>query len=508
MNNPIDNRLGMFNSKRVEILQTVKSRLLSQYIREGLVAEVLQEAVFYEFKRLSNGPDKARGHWRTIARRLSSAGESERVQILQELLSYFCDDIVGNFDGRVYWFAQGVLPPAMSFMLSPVRSVKMGVKAFSKLSGRVVVDGAVDEVKHHFRNSTVIVAPTHTSNLDSVVLGLALEKEGLPPVTYGAGKNLFTNPFLSFFMRNLGAYRVDRRLRFRLYKDVLKTYSSVLIEFGFHSLFFPGGTRCRSNVVESSLKLGLLGTAVSAYRQTLMGGDKRPVVIVPATINYRLVLEAESLIEDHLSADGKERYMVSDDEFSRVGRVVDFARKMVAMDAPMVLRLGRPLNVLGGEWDGRELADYFVGPDESITTDSEREKEYTRRVGDNLIRAFQKDTVLHDTNVVCRVMFEQACRVWGTSDIYQLMRFSPEDVSLPIAALNSKVAVFCENHKSNVFVRGREPSRFAQDGLKALQTYHQRDVIEVVGSRVVLKDWKLLYYYYNRTRGFEVLDEP
>ena len=82
--------------------------------------------------------------------------------------------------------------------------------------------------------------------MDSPAIGLRPAcARGLPPTTYGAGKNLFSNPFISFFMRNLGAYRVDRRLRFELYKDVLKEYSTVLLEHGYHSLFFPGGTRCR-----------------------------------------------------------------------------------------------------------------------------------------------------------------------------------------------------------------------------------------------------------------------
>ena len=102
----------------------------------------------------------------------------------------------------------------------------------------------------------MIHVPTHLSNLDSVVFGFALERGGLPPATYGAGKNLFTNPVLSYFMHNLGAYRVDRRLRHALYKDVLKAYSCVLIERGFHSLFFPGGTRSRSGGVERRAQAG------------------------------------------------------------------------------------------------------------------------------------------------------------------------------------------------------------------------------------------------------------
>ena len=56
-------------------------------------------------------------------------------------------------------------------------------------------------------------------------------------------------PVLGFFMRNCGAYRVDRRIRHELYKDVLKTYSQVILERGYHSMFFPGGTRspCGAN---------------------------------------------------------------------------------------------------------------------------------------------------------------------------------------------------------------------------------------------------------------------
>ena len=127
-----------------------------------------------------------------------------------------------------------------------------------------------------------------------------LERAGLPPATYGAGKNLFTNPLLSFFMHNLGAYRVDRRLKHVLYKDVLKAYSCVLIENGYHSLFFPGGTRSRSGGVERRLKLGLAGTGIEAFARTAAQGRPRKVFFVPSTINYLLTLEAETLIDDFL----------------------------------------------------------------------------------------------------------------------------------------------------------------------------------------------------------------
>ena len=74
---------------------------------------------------------------------------------------------------------------------------------------------------------------------------------GFPPVIYGAGKNLFTNPIISFFMHNLGAYRVDRRIRVSLYKDVLKLYSQVMIERGYHSrCFFRAERVAGSGMIE------------------------------------------------------------------------------------------------------------------------------------------------------------------------------------------------------------------------------------------------------------------
>ena len=99
-------------------------------------------------------------------------------------------------------------------------------------------------------------------------------------------------------MHNMGAYRVDRRIRARLYKDVLKAYASVMVERGYHSLFFPGGTRSRSGLIEQRLKLGLLGSAVEAFSRNQVQGLERRVYIVPTTINYALVLEAETLVEE------------------------------------------------------------------------------------------------------------------------------------------------------------------------------------------------------------------
>ncbi len=81
--------------------------------------------------------------------------------------------------------------------------------------------------------------------LPVLAAGYAIYMAGLPPVCYGAGLNLFYNKFLGFFMNRLGAYKVDRRKKHSLYKNVLKEYAAVSMELGYDNLFFPGGTRSR-----------------------------------------------------------------------------------------------------------------------------------------------------------------------------------------------------------------------------------------------------------------------
>ena len=265
------------------------------------------------------------------------------------------------------------------------------------------------------------MVPTHSSNLDSIVLGWSFVHAQLPPCTYGAGKNLFTNPILGYFMRNLGAHRVDRRLRHVLYKDVLKLYSQVLIERGYHSLFFPGGTRSRSGKIEQHLKLGLLGSALSAFSERLRRGDERPIYIVPCTISYPLVLEAETLIEDYLKEEGQARYIIDDDEFSRFGRIVQYAARVMALQTTMVIRYGQPMDVFGNaiQSDGRSVSPTgqvidpvgYLCRDGELTVDNARDAEYTRQTGAAVAESFLRETVILPTHFLGWLLFERERRL-------------------------------------------------------------------------------------------------
>jgi glycerol-3-phosphate O-acyltransferase len=359
-----------------------------------------------------------------------------------------------------------------------------------------------------------VVVPTHLSNLDSPLVGFALERAGLPPMTYGAGKNLFSSPLTAFFMARLGAYKVDRRLNFRLYKEVLKTFSQVILERGLHSIFFPGGTRSRSGAVERKLKLGLAGTALSAYIEQLRTGGNKRYWFVPLTLNQPLVLEAETLIEDHLREVGKSRYIIEDDEFSRLGRVATFARKLLTMDQAIEVRFGAPRDPFGNPVDAEgESLDgrgKHIDTRRYVLVNGEpahhrgRDEEYTRELGARIATDFARYSSYFPTHLVAHVLFGALERELPTLDVYQRLRH-PRALSVPLGVVAERVdrvreAVRKHPALGQLSARAQAAagSQVVLEALDAFAGYHTQPAAVLEGNSVVLKDRELLLYYRNR----------
>jgi glycerol-3-phosphate O-acyltransferase len=521
-----ENRLAHFNAERAAIVAEVERRVLASRLaaagrgRDASLEYVLNDVAFQEIRRLerglaSAGERKRIGAWHDLARRLGTMTDDEKRVRLGRLIAEYAHDIAGSFNPRVYRFATRLMPPLLSSLLAP-GSIAQGVTALGDLSGKVVIDGPLEHIRACADRGTLVVTPTHSSNMDSVVFGWSLYRSGLPPCTYGAGKNLFTNPFISFFMHNLGAYRVDRRIGNAVYKDVLKTYSQVLLERGYHSLFFPGGTRSRSGSVEKKLKLGLLSTALAAYERKLEDGQaEKRVYVVPATINYALTLEAETLVDDFLAEEGRHRYIIEDDEFSRLGRIVDFSRRIMSLDGSLVIRYGAPLDVFGNAVDERgdsrdqrgrvvDPAGYVTGDDGRVSHDAQRDAEYTRALGDELVRRFRRTSAFMPTNLVARVLFDRIAERMGTRDIYRMLRglegeAEVGEVRAGLARLGRALAQNVELGAVADRWRDARPGDILDDALRMFRGYHTRPVVDREGDRLIARDLRLLYYYRNRT---------
>lgn len=526
---PEDPAIFWFNSERDDIVREVAERVAEAHAGSREAMELaLNDAAYHEIRRLEQqgGAEAAEQlpYWRGLSRRIARMTDEEKRQALHDLTKRLASDVAGNFDPRVYNMAKHLVPRLLAGVMQP-SSLPSELLPKRGSQGSVIdrllrVEGDTQALGALEKTGTLVYVPTHSSNLDSIVLGRALEVAGLSPVIYGAGKNLFTNPIISFFMHNLGAYRVDRRVRASLYKEVLKVYSQVMIERGYHSLFFPGGTRSRSNLIESHLKLGLAGSAVNAFSNNRVHGVLRDVYFVPTTINYELVLEAETLIEDWLQAAGQARYIIEDDEFSRVDRWVAFFRKVVSLEAPCVIRFGDPIDCFGNPVDaqGRSIgpAGLPIDPGTYVlrrgkpVLDPVRDAAYTRDLGEILVRRYRQETVVMATAIVAHVLYRRLVSRTLGMDLFARLRLRGEvtlgrdEVIREVGTLRDRLVELQRQGRVRVYedLVDADPEAIVERALTVWSGYHTKVAAKDLGAEITAEDPTLLLYYQNRLVPF------
>ncbi|MCA9628535.1 MAG: 1-acyl-sn-glycerol-3-phosphate acyltransferase, partial [Myxococcales bacterium] len=438
---------------RERIQLEVTSRVLERHMAlaatgPDYLATLINDTIYHERRRLERDPPKGdeASFYAGLAKRLPRASQLEHKQMLEEMLRRFAAEVVGNFDERVYRLSTSVVPTGLSLLLKASSAAGprdlLSMDGISVVRDHIEVQGEVEHVKSLLNKGTLMVVPTHSSHLDSIVLGYAAHLLELPPLLYGAGLNLFTNPLISFFMNNLGAYRVDRKKSASIYKEVLKEYATVALEMGYHNLFFPGGTRSRSGSVESHLKKGLLGTSVTAYVNNLKHDRIRPnVYIVPCTISYDLVLEAETLIDDHLKEMGKSRYIIEDDEFSKPRRILNFMSEIASLDGRIAVTFAKPLDIVGNyvDLEGRSLdprgrvveTKSYVLRNGVPEHDHQRDQEYTQEIADAVVRGLRRNNVVMSTNIVAFSLMRMLRQKNPNTDLYRLLRTGGNIPSFP-----------------------------------------------------------------------------
>lgn len=518
-----DPRIFAFNAERADVVsETVRRAIEPARKTRASLEQALAEAAFHEAKRLESQDDEETAerlsYFRTLLRRIAKMSVHELETELEVLATRMAWDVAGNFDPRVYDVVKTAIPRVITAVMRPslLPRALFTLDGTEVLSAMLTVEGDLDHLRRLEKRATMLYVPTHSSNLDSVVLGQALVVSGLAPVMYGAGKNLFTNPVLAFFMHNLGAYRVDRRVKTNLYKDVLKTYAREVTRRGYHGLFFPGGTRSRSNLVESRLKLGLAGSALEAFAERRVDGNTTPIVFVPTTINYALTLEAETLIDDWLVEEGKSRYIIDDDESTRLDRYVDFFKKLVGLRAACVIRFGTPLDPFGNPVspEGHSLGPNgrFVDPGTYVMSrgvpiiDPARDAAYTRELGDQLAGIYRRETVIMPTQLVAHVLFRRLVRESPGLDLFARLRLRNEirmrhdELAEDVGATRDRLAALVARgavHATEALLNER-PNVLVERSIEIWNGYHRRIAARGEGVDVVIDDPTLLLYYQNR----------
>ncbi len=395
-----------------------------------------------------------RVRWRTLADAIERDAPGTRLALLGDAIDELLADVGGGFAPGTYRVVTGVLERALAVGFRPRGGTR---------DTRLEVGGAIADVRAIAATHAVMYTPTHSSNLDSILVGMALRRLGLPACAYAAGKHMYRNRVLGMLMGRLGAYRVDRALPLELYRDVLKEYATVLLERGYHMVVFPGATRSRTNEVDHELKLGLLGTAVSA-------SAVRPIAIVPVTINYQLVLEAESLVEAYVAGRAKERIVSESGDLAARLRTM---RRLWRLDQRAVVCFGAPLEV-------RAVAR--AAP----------LAEATRTIANEVAKAFQRGTVLFATHIVAAAVIEH-----GVDDHGAIA-----ELEHAIAAVLARVAAAPDRGAAHATLAKLSPAAILAIALAAWDSWHPSALLVCDGDRASVRNRELLRFYGNRVGHF------
>lgn len=449
-------------------------------------------------------------------------------EILKKIVSRYAHEIAGNFKKTRYQLARELVKFGFARLLNATR-VK-GFGAFFRneytLRDKIQITGKVKQLRELAKTGTIVMVPTHFSNLDSILIGWVIHVLGLPAFIYGAGLNLFNIKLFAYFMNSLGAYKVDRRKKNAIYLETLKTYSTMAIEKGAHSLFFPGGTRSRSGELEKSLKLGLLSTAMEAQRSIYMKqskGKDRKIFIVPVTLNYNFVLEAPALIHQHLEKQGAEKYYVENDEFSSSYNMMRFLIKFFTKGSDISVSVGSPMDLMGNYVDdsgnsidkhGRfiDTRDYFIS-NGKITIDKQREEEYTRRLSTIIVKEYHRINRVFASHLVAFTAFLLWRKQYNTLDLYDFLRLPEEDLFIDyeifkeaFQKLRKEIYNLKKRNKINIAAHLKGPlDDVIKIGIDNVGMYHsKRPLLFNKTGAIITGDLNTLYYYHNRLIGYDL----
>ncbi|MCE2936388.1 MAG: 1-acyl-sn-glycerol-3-phosphate acyltransferase [Cyclobacteriaceae bacterium] len=521
-----------------EVTRQTIERLHAMRPETRALADELEATIYREQNRLKRNrwrvdPKDEPRFWANLKNELvelTNQPEETRAKAEEELLkrivNRYANEIAGNFKATSYKFTRELVKFWFARLLNGARIKKFGgfFRNQYTLRDKIQIVGKVKSLRNLASKGTVVMVPTHFSNLDSILIGWVIHSLGLPAFIYGAGLNLFNIKIFAYFMNSLGAYKVDRRKKNLIYLETLKTYSTLAIQKGAHSLFFPGGTRSRSGMLEKQLKLGLLSTAIEAqrnlYAQAAPDEPVRKIFIVPVTLNYHFVLEAPELIEEYLHAKGADRYFPEQDKYGS-WQLVRFLFKFFTKGSSISVSIGPGLDVMGNYVDeeGHSLdarghrihtRDYFVSSGQ-VVEDKQREDEYTRMLGQKIVSEYHRINRVFASHLVAFVAFEMWQKKHPKLDLFGLLRLPEEELEL----LYDEFRETCKRVRKEIYRLRKDGKVYRathlkgdidvviRRGLENVGIFHlNRPLIRNRKGNIITQDLTLLYYYHNRLAGY------
>ena len=528
--------ISQFGEKRGEFVFELNDFVLKKILdshRENL-EPLLAKTIYLEKKRSKNNrwrvdPEDEVRYWSSLSKELNQVTQDGGTQggyleLLKRIINRYDEEIVGTFKPKTYKFTFTFLIIFFKRLLNTAagRNHKRLWGSRHQLVEKLKVYGEVDKIKALFDQGTVVMVPTHFSNLDSMVIGYAMQSAvGIPAFSFGAGLNLFDNEIVGYFINRLGAYRVDRRKKNPIYLECLTSMAAYSIQKGVNNLFFPGGTRSREGGMEDRLKLGLLGSSIEAQRNMVIEGKKEKVFIVPMILGYNFVLEAKFLIEQHLARTGKEKYIKSKDAFKSYRKIIKFIWSLFSEKSDISVSFGEPMDIMGNFVDDEgnsidingehiDLRDYF-SLDGEVKANAQRENVYTKILGDRILDSYKRNNVVLSSHLLAYSAFK-ILEKSHDGDVYSLVNLPKEKSQIEWDYLETiitrlQVALLELESKGKIKLSREvkwEPRRLIEDGIKNLGIYHAQKPLLINNDKVWSDSLKVLYYYHNRIKIYDL----
>ncbi|MEO1054170.1 MAG: 1-acyl-sn-glycerol-3-phosphate acyltransferase [Bacteroidota bacterium] len=459
-----------------------------------------------------------------------NGSESTPDDLLRSIVARYADEIAGDFRRSYYRLAREIVKFGFARLLNAARGKRFGdfFRNNYTLQDKIQIKGKKSHIRKLAKIGTVVMVPTHFSNMDSILIGWIIHVLGIPPFIYGAGLNLFNTKIFAYFMNSLGAYKVDRRKKNLIYLETLKTYSTLAIQKGAHSLFFPGGTRSRSGKIEKSLKLGLLGTAIEAQRINFMENPPdtaKKIFVVPVVINYNFVLEAPLLIDEYLERKGQERYYIETDRYSTSFGIIKFLIRFFTKGSDISVSIGQGMDLFGNYVDdegnsigkdGRiiDAREYFMSNGE-VVLDKQREEQYTKLLSDAIVREYHRNNRVTASHLAAFTAFVVLRKRFPTMDLYNFLRLPPEDQIISaeefktaFKKLRKRIYELKDQDRINIAPSLKGPlDDVIDEGIRHVGRYHvKRPLLKNDNGEIITENLNTLYYYHNRTVGYNLED--
>ncbi len=508
------------------VIDASVNALLSTHQEADALCIMLQKTAEMELMRIQKNPwkidplDEAM-FWEQVTTFLVSQPNTALPAILHKIVTRYAHEVTGRFRISHYQLGKRAVTYTLARLLNPIslKGIRNPWKMRARLQEKIHITGDIVQLRELARVGTLIMVPTHFSHLDSLIMAWVIRVLGLPHFIYGAGLNLFNSKFFAYFMNNLGTYKVDRRKKNLPYLTTLKTYSSLSLQWGCHSLFYPGGTRSRSGALEQQLKLGLLGSAFEAQQHNYQnqGRAARKIFVVPVVLSYHCVLEAPRLITSYLASQG----LGGQEAFSS-HKLLKLANNFFTKDSSVVVSIGQAVDLLGNSVDeagnsynGRgtyvDTYQQFLDAGPAMTAGKKHEN-YARALSKAIVKAYYKTNCVLTSHLVAFASFELIKRQHAELSCKALLQLPSEDIVIPYATLEHAFAQLREAilklHKAGKVrleptLQTESLATMVQHGLNNLGLYHIKiPLLKNKAGDIITQDLSILFYYHNRLQGY------